>query len=287
MERRNNNVAIKLFSIIAITIFICLALNAKLTKASNPYINVVSKLVYYDNDYSAINIDLYLNYYYDFGEYCEITTNKVEGSNDRENWTTLNVGASSTAPDQYVEGRTRLNYRLNIKNGNGQYRYYRMDIGYCSENSNEQFIHCIYDITDIYEHTIIDLNGFSRELDGWPITNMAECFGYDSDKDAKSAMPMERLTEVYNLNTTKRITSKLLLFNWVMNSFKGYCYGMALTSIAEYNEQIELSDVFGFGGTLRLNERSFDLYKSSIVDKNNIERQYYTLFGCDRVVKNI
>ena len=97
-------------------------------------------------------------------------------------------------------------------------------------------------------------------------------------------MPGQRLTEVFNLNLTRELRDKLVLFCDVMSYFKGYCYGMALTAIAEYNGQIELSDEFGFGGALRLNERAMDMSKIFYKDTGT---ECYTLNGHKDVIKLI
>lgn len=282
MQSRKKNKLSIILMVIAMAVLLGICFNEKSASAQSDYIKVVSTLVYYDNDYSAINIDLYLNYLKSSSGY-EITTGKIEGSNDKRNWTTLNVSASSTAPDTGVEGKTRLSYRLNIKNGNGQYRYYRIDIGYCPVNSTVPYSICTTEEIDIYEYEIVDLNGFSKEMDGWPISNIAGSFGYGTNKGENTKMPMERLGEVYEKNYTMAISSKLLKFNWVMSGFKGYCYGMALTAIAEYNNQIDLSDYFGFEALPRLSERSY--YLSKLIDEEF--GTYYTLAGYPEVIKLI
>ena len=86
------------------------------------------------------------------------------------------------------------------------------------------------------ELQILD-NSYAAELDGWPIVNTMASFGYDEDEDYFSFKHFKSIYGNYPISIIKFIDHHI-------GGWKGSCFGMALTSAANYEGKINFKNYF-------------------------------------------
>lgn len=123
--------------------------------------------------------------------------------------------------------------------------------------------------------------GFSASKDGWCIINAPQSFG---DKDDK--IPLSYYFTTFGITLGSSVHSIIdRIGDW-----GGYCFGMSLLSIAEYNGQVDLSPYFNNGGD-SLNEYGFERIEYMEIKDSNSKEDYigniYTLQGNKDIIELI
>lgn len=127
-----------------------------------------------------------------------------------------------------------------------------------------------------------DNTKYSAGLDGWCIPNCVEGFGYS---DEGYQIPLQRYAETFGINLSTLIC-KALSYNY-KGTFPGNCFGMSLMSIANYNNQIDLSTFFEAGRGNHLSEYGYTTIETIIGSQTGKIGQIFTLKGNEAIVESI
>ncbi len=110
---------------------------------------------------------------------------------------------------------------------------------------------------------------------GWPVINTNDTFGYD----AQHRLSIFDHFYVNELNISSAVAAPVAI------NTDGFCFGLSLLALADYNGQIDLSAYFDIEGS-SLNEFGYDSI-GKITTKNNGSGNAYILEGNTEIIKLI
>lgn len=118
-----------------------------------------------------------------------------------------------------------------IANGERSGSWYHISRGQWDDVSNSGPFICEYD-----NDALIDESAFTKEQDGWSIVNAQESFGYPDGY----RIPTSRYRKTFGISLSSLFLGGLQH----IPEWGGNCFGLSLLSIAQYNNQIDLTDYF-------------------------------------------